>query len=101
MFSNVDLQRAHIIVRSMRLFLDGLQRARRQPNRREAYHICKAMEQLRAGQLHESEESLQSADRREPIPTEIANNVAYNEPPALHQLQVALDSIEAELAIAP
>ncbi len=99
MSGQVDLQHAHIIARRIQLFLDGLQRARRQPNRREAYHICRAMEHLRAGQLRESEQSLQSADRRDPIPTKIANDLAYNETPAVQQLQVALDSIEAELGI--
>ncbi len=101
MAGQVDLQHARLIVRRLQRFLDGLQRARRQPNRREAYYICGAMEHLRAGELRESEEALQRADRREPLPTEIANDLAYNEPPAVQQLQVALDSTSAELGISP
>ncbi len=97
----VDLQHAHSIVRRIRLFLGGLERARRQPNRREAYHICRALEHLRAGELRESEESLQSADRREPMPKKIADDLAYNEPPTVQQLQAALDSAEAEPGMSP
>ncbi len=83
------------VVRRIRRFLDGLKRARRQPNRREAYHICMAIEHLQAGRLSDSETSLQKADRRDPIPPGIATQATYNELPTVEQLQVALDRLSS------
>ncbi len=81
------------VVQRIRRFLAGLQRAGRQPNRREAYHICMAIEHLQAGQLAESEDSLRRADRRDPLPPDLVTQADYNEPPTVAQLKAALDSL--------
>ena len=86
---------ANGVVRRIQRFLAGLERARRQPNRREAYHICMAMEHLQAGRLPESEDSLRSADRVDPMPPDIADQPAYNQPPTVEQLRIALDRLRS------
>jgi hypothetical protein len=88
-----NLEVANGVVRRIQRFLAGLEHARRQPNRREGYHICMAMEHLQAGRLTESEESLRKADRVEPVPPEIATQPVYNKAPTRHELQAALDRL--------
>ena len=66
---------ARSVVRRIRRFLSGLEGARRQPNRREAYYICMAMEHLRASRLSECGESLRKANRVNPVPPDIATQV--------------------------
>ena len=85
---------ANNVVRRIRRFLAGIEHARRQPNRREAYHICMAMEHLQAGRLSESQDSLRKADRVDPIPPDIAARTSYNETPTVEQLQIALDRLK-------
>jgi hypothetical protein len=82
-------QIAHRIVR----FLGGLERARRQPNRRETYHLRHALERLGAGQYPESEEALAKAERSAPLPEHVANLLATNESVTLHQLRDELRRI--------
>ena len=89
----VNLEIANGVVRRIQRFLAGLERARRQPNRREAYHICTAMEHLQAGRLEESEDALRKADRVDPVPPDIAAQAAYNETPSVEQLRIALDRL--------
>jgi hypothetical protein len=84
---------ANGVVRRIQRFLAGLERARRQPNRREAYHICAALEHLHAGRLKQSEDSLLQADRVEPVPPEASGQPGYNETPTVAQLQIALDRV--------
>jgi cytochrome c-type biogenesis protein CcmH/NrfG len=88
-----NLEVANGVVRRIQRFLAGLEHARRQPNRREAYHICVAMEHLQAGRLDESEDALRKADRLDPVPPDIATQSAYNETPTVKQLQIALDRL--------
>ena len=88
-----NLEVANGVVRRIQRFLAGLEHARRQPNRREAYHICMAMEHLQAGRLADSEDSLRRADRLDPVTPDIATQTAYNKTPTLDQLQIALDRL--------
>ena len=74
-------------------FLAGLGRARRQPNRREAYHLRHALERLQAEQYGESEEALQRAERSEPLPGHVANLLATNESVTVGQLRDELGRI--------
>src|SRR3954465_15775532 len=74
-------------------FLGGLERARRQPNRREAYHLRHALERLQAEQYAESEEALQRAERSEPLPGHVANLLATNESVTVGQLRDELGRI--------
>lgn len=82
------------VVRRIRRFLAGLESARRQPNRREAYHICMAIEHLETGEIPESEEALRKADQRDPMPPNVASQVAYNETPTVQQLRAVLDRLK-------
>src|SRR5262245_15815663 len=84
------------VVRRMQRFLAGLERARRQPNRREAYHICKAMEHLQAGRLEDSEDCLRKAARLDPLPADIAVQPSYNDTPTVEQLQAALGRLRPD-----
>ena len=68
-------------------FLGGLERARRQPNRREAYHLRHALERLRAEEYAESEEALLQAERSAPLPEHVANLLATNESVTISQLR--------------
>jgi hypothetical protein len=94
MSSDSNISRS--VSQRIRRFLAGLERARRQPNRREAYHICTAMEHLQAGRLSEAEEALRSAERLDPVPPDIAAQLTLNETPTTDQLRTALDRLSAE-----
>jgi hypothetical protein len=95
MSSGSNLEIARSISQRIRRFLAGLERARRQPNRREAYHICMAMEYLHAGQLSESEEALCKAERVDPVPADSTTQLPFNEPPTVELLRTALDRLSA------
>jgi hypothetical protein len=73
--------------------LKGLERAGRQPNRREAYYMCQAMEHLEADRLPESEEAVLRAARVSPLPADLARKTESNRPPTLVQLRQALDRL--------
>ena len=88
-----NLEVVNGVARRIQRFLAGLEHARRQPNRREAYHICMAMEYFQSGKLAESEDSLRRADRLDPVPPDIATQTAYNKTPTLAELQIALDQL--------
>jgi hypothetical protein len=75
-----------LVAHRMERFLAGLQRARRQPNRREAYHLQATLEHLKDGQLVEAEAALSSAERAEPLPPHIAGLLSTNAPVALADL---------------
>jgi hypothetical protein len=74
-------------------FLRGLERARRQPNRREAYHLQVALEGLRTKQLSDSEAAMENAERCAPLPAHVASLVTTNNPLTVAQLQQKLDEI--------
>jgi hypothetical protein len=74
-------------------FLGGLERARRQPNRREAYHLRHALERLQANQYDESEEALLKAEHSAPLPGHVANLLATNESVTIKQLRDELQRI--------
>jgi hypothetical protein len=93
MSSDSNLEIARRISQRIRRFLAGLERARRQPNRREAYHICMAMEHLHAGRLSESEEALCKAERIDPVPPHSTTQLLFNETPTVEQLHTVLDRL--------
>lgn len=92
---NDDAVRAQITQRFTRL-LSGLERARRQPNRREAYHLRDALERLQAQDYAESEEALLRAERSAPLPGHVANLLATNESVTIGQLRDELQRIVDE-----
>ncbi len=77
-------------------FLRGLERARRQPNRREAYHLRLALEHLRTEQYADSDEAMKNAERCAPLPAQVASLVTTNEPVTVVQLQGLLEEVLAE-----
>ena len=89
---NDDDVRAKITLRFTRL-LSGIERARRQPNRREAYHLRDALERLQAQEYAESEEALLRAERSVPLPGHVANLLATNESVTIGQLRDELQRI--------
>ncbi len=74
-------------------FLAGLERARRQPNRREAYHLRHALEQLQAEAYDECEQALVRAEHSAPLPGHVANLLATNESVTIGQLRDELQRI--------
>ena len=77
-------------------FLRGLERARRQPNRREAYHLRLALEHLRTAHYADSDEAMKDAERCAPLPAQVATLITTNEPVTLVQLQKQLEEVLAE-----
>jgi hypothetical protein len=85
-----------LVVRRLRGMLNGLERSNRQPNRREAYYMCQAMEHLEGDRLSESEEAVLHAVRISPLPPDLAGKTESNRPPTLIQLRQALDKLTAD-----
>jgi hypothetical protein len=81
------------ITQRINRFLGGLERARRQPNRREAYHLRHALERLQAEQYAESEDALLRAERSAPLPEHVANLLATNESVTISQLRDELQKV--------
>ena len=81
------------IARRITRFLSGLERARRQPNRREAYHLRDALERMEAQEYSQSEEALLRAERSAPLPGHVANLLTTNESVTVRQLRDELDRI--------
>jgi len=88
-------QARQLVVKRLRGALAGLERAGRQPNRREAYYFCQAMEHLQADRLPESEEALSNAQHVRPLPPDLAAKPEGNRPPTVQQLRRALDKLAA------
>lgn len=79
-------------------FLRGLERARRQPNRREAYHLRVALDHLKAEQYADSDEAMKNAERCAPLPAQVATLVTTNDPVTVLQLQNQLEEALAAAA---
>ena len=81
------------IARRITRFLTGLERARRQPNRREAYHLRDALERMKAQDYSEGEDAMLRAERSAPLPGHVANLLTTNESVTVRQLREELDRI--------
>jgi hypothetical protein len=81
------------IIRRITRFLAGLERARRQPNRREAYHLRDALERLKTQEYSEGEDAVLRAERSAPLPGHVANLLTTNESVTVRQLREELDRI--------
>jgi hypothetical protein len=99
MVGESDVERANLIVQRLHRLLQGIDRARRNPNRREAYHLGVAIEHVHAGEFTESEQAIRSAERVDPIPPEIAAQPGLNQPPTVAQLRAALDQVARARAV--
>ena len=99
MVGELDVERASRIVQRLHRMLQGIERAQRNPNRREAYHLGVAIEHVDAGEFPESEQAIQSAERVAPIPPEVATQPGLNKPPTVAQLRAALDQVARNKAL--
>ena len=99
MVGESDVERANRIVQRLHRMLQGIERARRNPNRREAYHLGVAIEHAYAGEFAESEQAIRSAERVDPIPPGIATQPGLNQPPTVAQLREALDQVARNQAL--
>jgi hypothetical protein len=83
--------------RIARLLL-GLERARRAPNRREAYHLREALARLAEGHLEQAEDAIAKAERPAPIPVDSAHALSTNNTPLVMELREQLRAILATAA---
>jgi hypothetical protein len=74
-------------------FLNGLEGARRLPNRRELFWLRGALVNLQEEQYPAGEDAMQKAERVVSIPEHAANNLTTNAGTTVEQLRAQLDRI--------
>jgi hypothetical protein len=74
-------------------FLNGLQRARRQPNRRELFWLRHALASLDGADYPAGEDAMDKAERALPIPEHATNDPSTNADVTIEQLRVQLGQI--------
>jgi hypothetical protein len=74
-------------------FLNGLEGARRLPNRRELFWLRETLGSLQEGQYLVGEDAMDKAERALPIPEHAANDPSTNAGATVEQLRVQLDEI--------
>jgi len=74
-------------------FVLVLERFRRNPNRREAYHILSAIEALREGRYDAGMESIRAAEHVEPIPDGLALLPGLHDDMTATELRQALRAV--------
>ena len=70
--------------------LASLDSARRQPSRREVFHVCTALDRMKVGRYPEAEEAMLRAEHASPVPAEFANRLDVNAPATVEQLRAQL-----------
>ena len=70
--------------------LNGLQHARRLPNRHELFWLRRALENLQESQYPEGEDAMDKAERALPIPDHASNDLSTNAGMTVEQLRVQL-----------
>jgi hypothetical protein len=81
------------VVDRLNRFLNGLEGARRQPNRRELFWLRQALVSLDNADYPEGEDTMDKAERALPIPEHAANDLSTNADVTLEQLRAQLDQI--------
>ena len=81
------------LVRRIQRFMKALERMRRQPNRREAYHTLVALECLAAGHHDEGEAAMSRAEQVAALPPAVAALPGIHETMTTQQLMGRLDRI--------
>lgn len=74
-------------------FLNILQRARRQPNRRELFWLRHALVNLQEAEYPAGEDAMDKAERTLPIPEHAANDLSTNAGMTVEQLRAQLGQI--------
>ncbi len=82
------------VARRISRFLAGLERARREPTRRESYYLRVALEMLEADRVGEAQEAVIKAELAAPLPAHVASLVQTNELGTIQQLRTALGKIQ-------
>jgi hypothetical protein len=83
-------------------FLAGLERANRQPNRREAYHLREALEMIENERYAEAEAAVIRAEQVAPLPVHVARLVETNIVLGIAQMREAVARFqEAEEPLRP
>jgi hypothetical protein len=83
------------VARRISTLLAGLERARREPNRRESYYIRSALEMLATDRLVEADEAAIKAALAAPLPAHVASLVQTNELGTIEQFRTALERTQA------
>ena len=81
------------LVQRIKRFLAGLERAKRQPNRREVYHLRDALELLEGGRVREAETAFIKAEHVAPLPAHVSTLVQTNDLKTVEQLRTELAQI--------
>ena len=81
------------LVRHIQQFVAILERNRRQPNRREAYHVLVALECLEAGDHERGEAAMRDAGRLATLPASVAGLQGIHEKMTTQQLSGRLADI--------
>ena len=81
------------LIRRIRRFVAILERVRRQPNRREAYHVLFALECLQAGNYEEGEKAMRNAEHVVALPAALSGVQGIHEKMTTQQLNVRLAKI--------
>ena len=74
-------------------FLNGLQSARRLPNRRELFWFREALVNLQEGQYSAGEAAMDKAERALPVPEHAVSDLSTNAGATVEQLRAQLDQI--------
>ena len=74
-------------------FLRGLERVKRQPNRREAYHLREALEMIENERYADAEAAVIKAEHASPLPAHVATLVETNILGTADQLRAELGKI--------
>jgi hypothetical protein len=83
----------HALALRIDRFLRGLERARRQPNRRESYHVVEALDLLKQARYADGDAAMTRAERVAPLPDAAARQFGQHEPVSIAQLSGTLDAI--------
>ena len=83
----------HALALRIDRFLRGLERAKRQPNRRESYHVVEALDLLKEARYADGAAAMTRAERVAPLPEAAARQFGKHEPVPTAQLSATLDAI--------
>ena len=83
----------HALALRIDRFLRGLERAKRQPNRRESYHVAEALDMLREARYADGDAAMTRAERVAPLPEAAARQFGQHEPISTAQLGATLNAV--------
>lgn len=84
---------AQNLTRRLQRFVDALERVRRPPNRREAYHALVALECLQAEHYEQGDEAMRRVEHLTALPPEVATQRGPQDGMTTVKLRGLLDDI--------